>query len=56
MPREIAYNWLDRAHTLSAEESMFVARLQSHRMIGIGMPIIAWAMNAPAAICHRDRF
>jgi len=29
MPREIAYNWLDRAHGLSAEEAMFVARLQA---------------------------
>jgi len=28
MPREIAYNWLDRAHALSGEEALFVARLQ----------------------------
>ena len=31
MPREIAYNWLDRtASGLSAEEAMFVARLQAN--------------------------
>src|ERR1051326_5585984 len=30
MPREIAYNWLDRAHGLGAEESLFVARLQAN--------------------------
>jgi RNA polymerase sigma-70 factor, ECF subfamily len=30
MPREIAYNWLDRATGLSAEEAVFVARLQAN--------------------------
>jgi RNA polymerase sigma-70 factor (ECF subfamily) len=30
MPREIAYNWLDRATVLSAEEALFVARLQAN--------------------------
>ena len=30
MPREIAYNWLDRAQGLSAEEAIFVARLQAN--------------------------
>src|SRR5205823_1568036 len=30
MPREIAYNWLDRPHGLSAEEALFVARLQAN--------------------------
>ncbi len=30
MPREIAYNWLDRAGALSAEECAFVARLQAN--------------------------
>ena len=30
MPREIAYNWLDRATGLSAEEAMFVLRLQAN--------------------------
>jgi RNA polymerase sigma-70 factor (ECF subfamily) len=30
MPREIAYNWLDRTQALSAEESVFVARLQAN--------------------------
>jgi RNA polymerase sigma-70 factor (ECF subfamily) len=30
MPREIAYNWLDRPHVLNAEEAMFVARLQAN--------------------------
>jgi RNA polymerase sigma-70 factor (ECF subfamily) len=30
MPREIAYNWLDRAQGLSAEEALFVARLQAN--------------------------
>jgi RNA polymerase sigma-70 factor (ECF subfamily) len=30
MPREIAYNWLDRAQGLSAEEAVFVARLQAN--------------------------
>jgi RNA polymerase sigma-70 factor (ECF subfamily) len=30
MPREIAYNWLDRAPGLSAEEAVFVARLQAN--------------------------
>src|SRR5580765_8957861 len=30
MPREIAYNWLDRAHALSGEEALFVARLQAN--------------------------
>src|SRR6185295_10965361 len=30
MPREIAYNWLDRVQGLSAEEAMFVARLQAN--------------------------
>jgi RNA polymerase sigma-70 factor, ECF subfamily len=33
MPREIAYNWLDRSSgqsALSAEEAMFVMRLQAH--------------------------
>ena len=30
MPREIAYNWLDRAQGLSAEEARFVARLQAN--------------------------
>jgi RNA polymerase sigma-70 factor (ECF subfamily) len=30
MPREIAYNWLDRAHGLNAEEALFVARLQAN--------------------------
>ena len=28
MPREIAYNWVDRA--LNAEEALFVARLQAN--------------------------
>jgi len=30
MPREIAYNWLDRAQGLSAEEAVFVTRLQAN--------------------------
>jgi RNA polymerase sigma-70 factor (ECF subfamily) len=30
MPREIAYNWVDRAQGLSAEEALFVARLQAN--------------------------
>jgi RNA polymerase sigma-70 factor (ECF subfamily) len=30
MPRDIAYNWLDRAQALSAEEALFVARLQAN--------------------------
>jgi len=30
MPREIAYNWLDRAQALSAEEALFVARLKAN--------------------------
>jgi RNA polymerase sigma-70 factor (ECF subfamily) len=30
MPREIAYNWLDRAPGLSPEEALFVARLQGN--------------------------
>jgi RNA polymerase sigma-70 factor (ECF subfamily) len=30
MPREIAYNWLDRAHALSGDEALFVARLQAN--------------------------
>ena len=30
MPREIAYNWLDRAQGLSAEEASFVTRLQAN--------------------------
>ena len=30
MPREIAYNWLDRAPALSAEEALFVARLKAN--------------------------
>ena len=30
MPREIAYNWVDRVQGLSAEEAMFVARLQAN--------------------------
>src|SRR5215471_11607739 len=30
MPREIAYNWLDRAPALSAEEALFVSRLQAN--------------------------
>ena len=30
MPREIAYNWLDRVHGLSAEEAVFVARLRAN--------------------------
>jgi len=30
MPREIAYNWLDRAPGLSPEEALFVARLQAN--------------------------
>src|SRR6185295_11325889 len=30
MPREIAYNWLDRAQGLSAEEVAFVSRLQAN--------------------------
>src|ERR671926_1151755 len=30
MPREIDYNWVDRAQGLSAEEAMFVARLQAN--------------------------
>src|SRR5262247_4446064 len=30
MPREIAYSWLDRATGLSAEEVLFVARLQAN--------------------------
>jgi RNA polymerase sigma-70 factor (ECF subfamily) len=30
MPREIAYNWLDRTQALSAEEANFVARLQAN--------------------------
>jgi RNA polymerase sigma-70 factor, ECF subfamily len=30
MPREIAYNWLDRVQGLSAEEALFVARLQAN--------------------------
>ncbi|PYS34646.1 MAG: RNA polymerase subunit sigma-24 [Acidobacteria bacterium] len=30
MPREIAYNWVDRAQGLSAEEAVFVARLQAN--------------------------
>jgi RNA polymerase sigma-70 factor (ECF subfamily) len=30
MPREIAYNWLDRVQGLSSEEAVFVARLQAN--------------------------
>jgi len=30
MPREIAYNWVDRLQGLSAEEALFVARLQAN--------------------------
>jgi RNA polymerase sigma-70 factor (ECF subfamily) len=30
MPREIAYTWLDRTQGLSAEEALFVARLQAN--------------------------
>ncbi len=30
MPREIAYNWLDRPSALSAEEALFVSRLQAN--------------------------
>jgi RNA polymerase sigma-70 factor (ECF subfamily) len=30
MPREIAYNWLDRAGALNSEEAVFVARLQAN--------------------------
>src|SRR5262245_4806593 len=30
MPREIAYSWLDRAQGLSAEEALFVSRLQAN--------------------------
>src|SRR5215475_8754717 len=30
MPREIAYSWLDRAQKLSAEEALFVSRLQAN--------------------------
>jgi RNA polymerase sigma-70 factor (ECF subfamily) len=30
MPREIAYSWLDRAQGLSAEEIIFVSRLQAN--------------------------
>ena len=30
MPREIAYNWLDRTTGLSAEEALFVSRLQAN--------------------------
>src|SRR5438132_12756436 len=30
MPREIAYNWLDRPAELSAQEALFVARLQAN--------------------------
>jgi RNA polymerase sigma-70 factor (ECF subfamily) len=30
MPREIAYNWLDRAPAVSAEEAVFVSRLQAN--------------------------
>src|SRR5262245_13782293 len=30
MPREIAYSWLDRAQGLSAEEALFVTRLQAN--------------------------
>jgi len=30
MPREIAYNWLDRPQALTAEEALFVARLQAN--------------------------
>jgi RNA polymerase sigma-70 factor, ECF subfamily len=30
MPREIAYNWLERAQSLSAEEALFVARLKAN--------------------------
>jgi len=30
MPREIAYNWLDRPAELSAQEAQFVARLQAN--------------------------
>jgi RNA polymerase sigma-70 factor (ECF subfamily) len=30
MPREIAYNWLDRTPGLTAEEAVFVARLQAN--------------------------
>src|SRR5215831_13141529 len=30
MPREIAYSWLDRAQALSAEEGLFVMRLQAN--------------------------
>jgi RNA polymerase sigma-70 factor, ECF subfamily len=30
MPREIAYNWLDRATGLTAEEALFVLRLQAN--------------------------
>jgi RNA polymerase sigma-70 factor, ECF subfamily len=30
MPREIAYNWVDRVQGLSAEEALFVARLQAN--------------------------
>ena len=30
MPREIVYNWVDRAQGLSTEEALFVARLQAN--------------------------
>src|SRR5499426_3050953 len=30
MPREIAYSWLDRGPGLSAEEALFVSRLQAN--------------------------
>lgn len=30
MPREITYSWVDRAQGLSAEEALFVARLQAN--------------------------
>src|SRR5919108_1356309 len=30
MPREIAYNWVDRVQGLNAEEAMFVVRLQAN--------------------------
>jgi RNA polymerase sigma-70 factor, ECF subfamily len=30
MPREIAYSWLDRTQGLSAEEALFVSRLQAN--------------------------
>src|SRR5262245_720871 len=30
MPREIAYNWLDRAQGLTPEEAVFVSRLQAN--------------------------